>query len=120
RMLMPGLFVRVRVPLGEPYQALMIAERAIGTDQGQKYVLVVNAKNEVESRRVTLGRLEGRLRVIEEGLRPGEQVIVSGPQRVRPGATVVPKLVSMETFAGPQVSAAEQEKSEKPQRGEAE
>jgi RND family efflux transporter MFP subunit len=128
RMLMPGLFVRVRVPLGEPYQALMIAERAIGTDQGQKYVLVVNEKNEVESRRVTLGRLEGRLRVIEKGLRPGERVIVSGQQRARPGATVVPKLVSMETFAGPQVPAAEparspaasQEKPEKPQRGEAE
>lgn len=122
RMLMPGLFVRVRVPLGESYQALMIAERAIMTDQGQKYVLVVNEKNEVEYRRVAIGRLEGRLRVIHEGLRSGERVIVSGQQRVRPGATVAPKLVAMESFAGPQVPstvsalnpAPAPEKSEKP------
>jgi len=101
RVLMPGLFTRVRLYISQPYEALMVAERALGNDQGQKYLLVVNAKNEVEYRRVTVGRLDGQLRVIREGVRAGEQVIVHGQQRVRPGDTVVPKLVPMETLAGP-------------------
>lgn len=101
RPLMPGLFARVCVFVSQPYQALMVAERALGNDQGQNYLLVVNAKNEVEYRRVTVGRLDGQLRVIREGLQAGERVIVNGQQRVRPGDTVVPKLVAMETLAGP-------------------
>jgi RND family efflux transporter MFP subunit len=96
RVLTPGLFARVRIPLGEPYKSLVVAERAIGADQGQKYVLVVNDKNEVEYRRVTLGKLENRLRVITDGLQAGQRVIVSGLQRVRPGSIVEPKLVNME------------------------
>ena len=96
RVLTPGLFARVRIPLGEPRKALVIAERAIGADQGQKFVLVVNDKNEVEYRRVTLGKLEGRLRVITDGLQAGQRVIVSGLQRVQPGSNVEPKLVNME------------------------
>lgn len=101
RPLMPGLFARVRVRVGQPYKALMVAERALGNDQGQKYLLVVNAKNEVEYRRVTVGRLDGQLREIRAGLKGGEQVIVNGQQRVRPGDTVAPKLVAMETLVGP-------------------
>ncbi len=101
RVLMRGLFTRVRLYISPPDAALMVAERALGNDQGQKYLLVVNAKNEVEYRRVTVGRLDGQLRVIREGVRAGEQVIVHGQQRVRPGDTVVPKLVPMETLAGP-------------------
>jgi RND family efflux transporter MFP subunit len=100
RPFMPGLFARVRVRIGQPYKALMIAERALGSDQGQKYVLVVNAKNEVEYRRVTVGRLEGQLREIREGLKGDEHVIVNGQLRVRPGDTVAPKLVAMETWTG--------------------
>src|SRR5215510_8037657 len=76
-ILTPGLFARVRVPVGDKYQAVLVPERAIGTDQGQKYVLVVNDKNVVEYRAVKLGRLFDTLRVIQEGVKPGELVIVN-------------------------------------------
>ena len=101
RSLAPGLFARVRLPLGEQQKTLAVAERAIGTDQGQKYVLVVNAKNEVDYRPVTLGKLEGRLRVIKEGVKPGDRVIVNGMQRVRPGTPVTVRTVDMASFAKP-------------------
>lgn len=101
RPLLPGLFARVRLPVGEPHKTLVVAERAIGNDQGQKYVLVVNSKNEVDYRPITLGKLEGRLRVIASGLKPGERVIVNGMQRVRPGATVAARKIDMASFAKP-------------------
>ena len=73
----------------------MVTERAIDTDQGQKLVYVVNIKNEVVSRPISLGALHDGLRVIEEGIKPGERVIVNGLLQVRPGITVEPKLVGM-------------------------
>ncbi len=91
RRLSPGLFVRVRLPIGDPTRSLLVSERAIGTDQGTKYVLVVNDQNVVEYRPVTLGPLSDGLRVIREGLKPGERVITSGIQRARPGITVKPQ-----------------------------
>ena len=97
RVLTPGLFTRIRVDVGEPYKAIMMVERALAVDQGQKCLLVVNDKNEVEYRPVTVGKLEGQLRVIRDGLRPGQRVIVNGLQRVRPGMTVVPKMVDIES-----------------------
>ena len=106
RPLLPGLFARVRLPVGEPHKTLVVAERAIGSDQGQKYVLVVNSKNEVEYRPVTLGKLEGRLRVIADRLRPGERVIVNGMQRVRPGTTVTIRPIDMASFAKPEKQAS--------------
>lgn len=90
-ILTPGLFARVRVPVGDKYQAVLVPERAIGTDQGQKYVLVVNDKNVVEYRAVKLGRLFDNLRAIQEGVKPGELIIVNGIQRARPGLTVTPQ-----------------------------
>ncbi|NLY01721.1 MAG: efflux RND transporter periplasmic adaptor subunit [Rhodopirellula sp.] len=93
-----GLFVGVRVPIGRPYQALLVSERALGTDQGQKFVYVVNAKNEVVYRPVRVGRLQDGLRVIEEGLKADERVITSGLQRVRPGVVVEPKVGPMRTM----------------------
>jgi RND family efflux transporter MFP subunit len=95
RMLSPGLFARVRLPLGEPHRALLVTERAIDTDQGQKVLYVVDARNEVASRPVRLGAIHDGLRAIEDGLKPGERVIVVGLQQVRPGAVVEPKLVDM-------------------------
>jgi RND family efflux transporter MFP subunit len=95
RLLSPGLFARVRLPLGEPQQALLVTERAIDTDQGQKILYLVNDKNEVASRPVRLGAIHDGLRAIEDGLKPGERVIVVGLQQVRPGAVVEPKLVDM-------------------------
>lgn len=100
-VLAPGLFVRIRLPLGEPMQALQVSERALGQDQGQRFALVVNDKNIVEYRRLTVGRLDRGLRVINDGLKPGDWVIVNGLQRVRPGVTVAPQRVDMRTLAPP-------------------
>ncbi len=79
------------MPLGKPYKAVLVNEQALGSDQGQKFLLIVNDKNVVEYRRVTTGPLqEDGLRVIVEGLKTGERVIVSGLQMVRPQMTVKP------------------------------
>jgi RND family efflux transporter MFP subunit len=93
--LLPGLFGRVRTPIGRPHKALLVIDRALDTDQGQKILYVLNKKNEVVSRPVRLGALHDGLREITDGLKPGERVIVNGLQRVRPGVTVEPKLVDM-------------------------
>jgi multidrug efflux pump subunit AcrA (membrane-fusion protein) len=82
-----------------------VPERAVGTDQGQKYLLAVNDKNVVEYRAVKMGRLHDGLRVIQEGLKPGELVIVNGIQRARPGLTVSPQRVEV-TALGPATAAA--------------
>jgi RND family efflux transporter MFP subunit len=94
-ILTPGLFVRVRVPIGEPHRAVLVTERAIDTDQGQKVLYVVNDQNEVVSHPISVGALHDGLRVVEEGVQPGERVIVNGLLQVRPGITVEPKLVDM-------------------------
>jgi RND family efflux transporter MFP subunit len=93
--LSPGLFVRIRLPIGDPYRATLVAEEALGTDQGQKFLFVVDEAGKVARRRVKVGRLHDGLRVITEGLAPGEQVVVSGLQRVREGIVVTPKVVGM-------------------------
>jgi RND family efflux transporter MFP subunit len=93
RLFTPGLFVRVRLPIGLPYQALLVPEQSVGTDQGQKFIYVVDDKDEVSYRRVKVGKLEGGLRVIAEGISPGERVVTTGVQRVRPGMQVKAKLV---------------------------
>jgi len=77
RALLPGYFVRVRVPL-RPEQALLVPEVAVGSDQAGRYVLTVNADGIVEQRRVQLGQTTGEMRVIESGLKPDERVVVSG------------------------------------------
>ena len=94
-LLSPGLFARVRVPIGVPHKALLISDRALDTDQGQKVVYVVDKANRVVSRPVRLGALHDGLREITDGLKAGERVIVNGLQQVRPGITVEPKLVAM-------------------------
>jgi RND family efflux transporter MFP subunit len=93
--LAPGYFGRVRVRIGFPHQALLVSERALDTDQGQKIVYVVNRDNKVVSRPVRVGALHDGLREITDGLKPGERMIVNGLQQVRPGITVEPKLVEM-------------------------
>jgi RND family efflux transporter MFP subunit len=93
--LSPGFFARVRVPIGPPHRALLVSDRALDNDQGQKILYVVNDKNEVVSRPIRVGALHDGLRAIEDGLKPGESVIVNGLQLVRPGITVEPKLVDM-------------------------
>ncbi|MDB5313891.1 MAG: efflux transporter periplasmic adaptor subunit [Gemmataceae bacterium] len=103
RMLSPGMFVRVRLPMGQPHEALMIPEEAIGSDQGQKFVYVVNENNEAVYRRVVLGPQAGEARAIEQGIAPGERVIVSGQQRVRQGGGKVnPKMTDRAPSAAPE------------------
>jgi RND family efflux transporter MFP subunit len=94
-LLLPGLFTRVRVPVSAPRRALLVTDRAIDNDQGQKILYVVNDKNEVDSRPIRVGLQHDGLRAIEDGLKPGERVIVNGLQMVRPGITVEPNLVDM-------------------------
>jgi membrane fusion protein, multidrug efflux system len=95
QFLSPGLFARLRIPIGEPHEALLVTDRAIDTDQGQKIVYIVDQDNKVDSRPVRLGAAHDGLRAIEAGLSPSDRVIVNGLQRVRPGVTVDPKLVEM-------------------------
>ncbi|MCI0540699.1 MAG: efflux RND transporter periplasmic adaptor subunit [Verrucomicrobiales bacterium] len=86
--LSPGFFGRIRIPGSGKYPALLIPDRAIGSDQSVKFVYVVNAEKKVEFRPVKLGPMIDGLRVVKEGLKPGEQIIVEGLLRVRPGVVV--------------------------------
>lgn len=87
--IIPGLFARIRVPLSERYPALMVNESAIGTDQALKFVLTLSSSNTVEYRQVKLGPAVDGLRVIRSGLQKGEQIVVNGLARVRPGMPVI-------------------------------
>jgi membrane fusion protein, multidrug efflux system len=89
--LLPGQFVRVRMGEPEPMDRFVVSERALGTDQDKKYVLVVDGENTVSYRPVELGGAIDGLRIVDKGLNPGDRVIVSGLQRVRPGAVVDPQ-----------------------------
>jgi multidrug efflux system membrane fusion protein len=95
RLLTPGLFVRIRLPLGASHDALLVSDRAIDTDQGQKIIYVVNRDHVVEKRLVKLGGLHDGLREIESGVNADEQVIVEGIQRVRTGVTVSPQVAAL-------------------------
>jgi multidrug efflux system membrane fusion protein len=96
--LVPGLFARVQLPVGgdaAANRAVLVDDAAIGTDQDRKFVYVVGAANKAEYRAVTLGQMDDGLRVVRTGLRPGEQVVVSGLQRVHPGDGIAPQPVPM-------------------------
>ncbi len=90
-----GYFARVRIPIGRRHRALLVSDRALDNDQGQKVLYVLNDRDEVVSRAVRVGALHDGLRAIENGLKPGERVIVGGVLQVRPGVIVEPTLVSM-------------------------
>lgn len=93
RLLSPGLFVRIRLPIGEPHDALVVPEEALGTDQGRKFLYVIDEHDIAQYRPVEVGSVYGEgMRVISDGLKPGERVVVNGLQRVRPGNPVTPKL----------------------------
>jgi multidrug efflux system membrane fusion protein len=101
QLLSPGMFVRIRLPIGKPYPSLLVVDRAIGSDQGLKYLYVVDADNKVQYRRVATGALQpDGLRVITDGLKPDDWVVVGGlPQirarmEVRPDRTTMPTLTS--------------------------
>jgi multidrug efflux pump subunit AcrA (membrane-fusion protein) len=86
------------VPIGERHKALLVTELALDTDQGRRIVYIVNKENKVVSRPVQVGAPQDSLRVIEDGLKLGDRVIVNGLQQVRPGAAVEPTIVEMPTF----------------------
>jgi RND family efflux transporter MFP subunit len=91
-MFTPGMFARIRVPASPPYQALLVPDAAVGTEQARRFVLTVNADNTVVPKYVTLGQLlAGDLRVIKSGLGADDKVIVDGIMRARPGTKVTPK-----------------------------
>jgi multidrug efflux system membrane fusion protein len=92
----PGLFARVKLLGHDSFKAVLVDDRAVGTDQSQKFVYVVGADNKVAYRTVKVGRLTDGLRIITEGLQPGESVVVNGLQRVRPGAVIAPHKVVMD------------------------
>jgi len=103
----PGMFGRVRVPGSPPFEALLLPDAAIGSEQVRKYVLVVDNENAARMRYVTLGQTVGELRVIKEGIGPDDRVIVNGLMRARPGAKVTPQEQSAPTppAAGPQAKS---------------
>src|SRR3954462_14521004 len=89
--LTPGMFGRVRVPASSPYEALLLPDAAIGSEQVRKFVFVVDGENVARTRYVTLGQLVGGLRVIKDGVTADDRVIVNGLMRARPGAKVTPQ-----------------------------
>ncbi|HEY5807821.1 MAG TPA: efflux RND transporter periplasmic adaptor subunit [Povalibacter sp.] len=92
----PGLFARVKLLGHNSYSAVLVDDRAIGTDQSQKFVYVIDAGNKVNYRTVKIGRLTDGLRIVLEGLSPGENVVVNGLQRIHPGSIVKPEAVAMD------------------------
>jgi multidrug efflux system membrane fusion protein len=97
--IVPGLFARIRLPLSERHPALLVQERAIGTDQAQKFVLTLTSTNTVAYRQIQLGpSFEGR-RIVRSGLQPNEKVVVNGLQRVRPGMPVTAQTEMAEVAA---------------------
>ena len=101
RVLLPGYFARIRVPFQKTEKALLVPDVALGSDQAGRYVLVVNAENIVEQRKVTIGPLEGGLRVMESGLKPDDKVVTAGLLRAIPGQKVDPQLKNIESDNAP-------------------
>lgn len=94
-LLSPGFFARMRIRASAPYPAILLPDRAIGTDQAQRFVWVVNKDNQVEYRTVVLGAHIGQSRVIAEGLKPEEWAVIEGIQKLKPGIKVTPERISL-------------------------
>ncbi len=97
-LLSPGFFARMRIRGGAPYPAVLLPDRAIGSDQAQRFVWVVNQENQVEYRKVELGAHIGAARVISQGLQADEWAVIEGIQKLKPGVKVTPERISL---AGP-------------------
>ncbi|TYL77238.1 efflux RND transporter periplasmic adaptor subunit [Bradyrhizobium cytisi] len=96
RVLLPGYFVRVRVPFDQDKNALLVPDTALGSDQGGRYLLVANKDNVVEQRKVQIGAVDNGLRVIESGLKPDDRVVIAGLLRVIPGQKIDPQMTKIE------------------------
>lgn len=98
-LLVPGLYARIRLGGGAPHEALLIDEKAIGTDQSKRFVLTVDKENHTAYREVRLGAKQEDLLIVEGGLKAGERIVVNGLQRTRPGDTITPNIVPMSKVA---------------------
>jgi RND family efflux transporter MFP subunit len=98
--IVPGLFARIRIPLSDRHPAVLVGERAIGTDQSQKFVLTLTSSNTVAYQTVDVGQSIDGKRVIESGLQAGEQIVVNGLQKIRPGMSVTPEKETSADNAG--------------------
>lgn len=101
RRFTPGLFARVQLVGSGTHRANLIDDKAIGTDQGNKFVLILGPENKLEYRAIRLGPIVDGLRVVESGLEAGETIVVNGLAKVRPGVVVVPKTVAMDAGISP-------------------
>ena len=111
--LMPGQFARLRMGQAKTEPALVVNERAVGTDQSKRFVMIVDADSKAAYREVTLGASVDGMRVVANGLQAGERIIVNGLQRVRPGALVAAQLVSMDGKQTAQASSAQNETAQR-------
>jgi multidrug efflux system membrane fusion protein len=123
RLLTPGMFVRIRVPIGSPRPALLVIDRALGSDQGLKFVYVLGDGNKVRTQRVTIGPLQDEgLRVISSGLHPDDWVVVGALQQVRANAEISPEKIPMPTLnesADQGASAPNKPQGDRPRAGQA-
>jgi len=101
RVLLPGYYVRVRVPFDQQQSALLVPDVALGSDQSGRYVLVVNGESVVEQRKVQVGPVDGDLRVIDSGLQPDDRVVIAGLLRAIPGQKVDPQVRKIEASPAP-------------------
>jgi multidrug efflux system membrane fusion protein len=109
RVLVPGMFVRIRLPIGQPHPALLVIDRAITSDQGIKYVYVLGKDNKVESKKVQTGALrDDGLRVIEKGLDATDWVVIGALQQVRPRMVIQPDQVTMPSLTTPASKTGQQ------------
>jgi multidrug efflux system membrane fusion protein len=98
--LLPGMFGEASLVYGVHRDAVLIDDKAVGTNQGQRFVLVVNEANVLEYRQVKVGANYGELRSIQSGLSPTDRIVINGLMRVRPGAAITPIEVPMPAVAG--------------------
>jgi len=102
RLMSPGMFVHVRLAIGGPYKALLVTDRTVASDQGLHYVYVIDAENKVRYRQVETGHLESDgLRVVLNGLKPDDLVVLGRLQEMRPNLTVKPEKTAMPTLVPP-------------------
>jgi RND family efflux transporter MFP subunit len=104
RQLLPGYFVRVRVPLFEQPNMLLVPDRAIGSDQSGRYVLVAGKDDVVEQRTVQIGQLVGELRVITSGINPDDRIVISGLLSAVPGQKIEPQMKDVSAYAADSAS----------------
>jgi multidrug efflux pump subunit AcrA (membrane-fusion protein) len=107
-----GLFARIRLPVDKRAHMLLVTERAIGADQSGRFLLVANSDNVIEKRTIRQGQLTDGMRVIEEGLEPGEWIVVNGLQRARPGGKVEPEKTHMSKLTVSAMRAAASDRKE--------